>query len=236
MIKGFLYKDLVIFRWDIAAIVITLLFCIFVSIVGVVTGVANEAFTMLVIALGLMLMMITKMLFPDIIKYDERHSIHNFSVSAPCSKRGFVLSKYIVLFLVYVFVLALIIVTSLLLSFISGSFTADFVKPLIAIFAWYIAITAIQLPLIFFFSSKYYSAVLGLSFSITFLAVFVYALFGDISFFLKEDFMGRIMKFLQSDVMSYISYIALGIAIVLYVISYFISLPAFSKGIENFEE
>ncbi len=236
MIKGFLYKDLVMFRWNIVAIVVTFLFCVFISIVGVVTGVENEAFTMLTIAVGLMLMMITKMIFPDIIKHDERHTIHNFSLSAPCSKRGYVLSKYIVLFLVYTLALVLIIATSLLLSYISGAFTADFVKPLIAIFAWYLATTAIQLPLILLFSSKYYSALLGLSFAIIFLAVFVYALFGDISYFLEEDFIGRLMKFLQSDVMSYISYIALSVAIVLYVISYFISLPAFSKGVENFEE
>lgn len=236
MIKGFLYKDLMVFKWDIAAIVITLLFCVLISIVGIATGVENEAFVMLAIALGLMMMMITKMLFPDVIKHDERHSIHNFSVSAPCSKRGYVLSKYIVLFLVYVFTLVLIIGINLFLSFISGSFTADFVKPLIAIFAWYLAITAIQLPLIFLFSSKYYSSVLGLSAGIFFLVLFVYILFGDISFFLREDFMRRLMKFLQSDVMSYISYIALAVAVILYVISYFISIPAFSKGVENLDE
>ena len=64
----------------------------------------------------------------------------------------------------------------------------------------------------------------------------VYALFGNISFFFQEDILKSLMDYLQSEkvifIISFIPYIS----VLMYYLSYRISLALYRKGVDTYEQ
>lgn len=163
---------------------------------------------------------------------DERATWVSFSYSTPGSARCQVLSKYYTMLLINVWITFICYISDSIVGVICPG--GSVLTAIYDIFVITVLYNAVTMPFLIRFGGDKGLATAGIALGSVVFAVMVYFLFGDISFLYVDDPMGVIMELLTSEGMLFITAILPYISLLLYYLSYRISLKIYRKGAEDY--
>ena len=160
---------------------------------------------------------------------DEKTITYSFFFSTPQSAKGLLLSKYYFVLLIDLGLLFGCFLIDIIVMLIMGEYAVSLLTICVILFSLMLIFMAFSIPCSIRFGTKMgqETSVLGFFAFVCILAI--YALFGNISFFFEENILEALIAYLQSGkvifVLSFLPYVA----ILLYYLSYRISLCRFVK-------
>lgn len=163
---------------------------------------------------------------------DERATWVSFSYSTPGSAKCQVLSKYYTMLLINVWITFICFISDSIVGVICPE--GSVLTVIFDIFVITVLYNAVTMPFFIRFGGDKGLATAGIAAGAIIFAVFVYLLFGDISFFYVDDPIAAIMELLTSEYMLFITAILPYISLLLYYLSYKISLKLYRKGAEDY--
>lgn len=242
--KGLLYKDFILFKKSLFSLglftLFIITFCLVITYLQTGIGIADEDGALGIMAITAMAYFCAFFMVPtlstQLFTPDEKPASVSFLFSTPPAAKGQMQSKYYFLLLVNLAVLFVCFLTDTIVMVMVGEYAASATLACVIFFCINLILLAIRIP----FSVRYGSAIsfeVQMVYIILFTTVFtVYGLFGDISFFYQKDILKALMEYLQSEkvilVVSLIPYIS----VLMYYISYRISLALYRKGVEAYEQ
>ncbi len=171
---------------------------------------------------------------------DEKRVWANFAISLPTSVKGQVKAKYIYLFLINSVALFIANIHDAVIGYVSGEFSGAGSLIGQLIFMLLIFKYSIEIPFTLRFGTKAGSYIMTAGSVAIAFALLIYGLFGDISFFLENEFMDVFVKavdFLTSDTTSIISLgVFSWVVLILYIVSYKISCKVYKRGVETYAQ
>ena len=243
--KGLLYKNFMTFRVHILALglmlVLSALMCIpaaFVEISNIKSGITDpntSIFTVCMIMMFFITFFLIRPLSGDLFATDEKTITYNFFFSTPLSAKGLIQSKYYFILLLDLGVLFGCFLIDTIVMAIMGEYAVSTLTICVILFSIMLILMAIRIPFFIRFGTKMAPEVQTLYIYIFICIGTVYALFGNISFFFEENILEALIAYLMSPkvvfVLSFLPYVA----ILLYYLSYRISLLLYRKGVETYE-
>jgi hypothetical protein len=237
--KRSLIMSLIIYLFSIAVVCLTLCISLFAA-----NGETPEDWSASIVAMNGIL---TIILFGAMNSYynnlfisDEKRVWANFSISLPTSVKGQVKAKYIYLFLINSIALFITSIPDAVIGYISGEFSGAGSLIGQMIFMFLIFKYSIEIPFTLRFGTKMGSYIMTAGYIVLSFGLIIYGLFGDISFFMENEFMDVFVKtieFLTSDTASIIGLgIFSWVVLILYIVSYKISCKVYKKGVETYEQ
>lgn len=237
--KRSLIMSLIIYLFSIAVVCLTLCISLFAA-----NGETPEDWSASIVMMNGILTLIlfgaTNVYYNNLFISDEKRVWANFSISLPTSVKGQVKAKYIYLFLINSIALFITSIPDAVIGYISGEFSG--VGSVIGqmIFMFLILKYSIEIPFTLRFGTKAGSYIMTAGYVVLSFGLIIYGLFGDISFFMENEFMDVFVKtieFLKSDTASIIGLgIFSWVVLILYIISYKISCKVYKKGVETYEQ
>ena len=237
--KRSLIMSLIIYLFSIAVVCLTLCISLFAA-----NGETPEDWSASIVAMSGILTLIlfgaTNMYYNTLFISDEKRVWANFSISLPTSVKGQVKAKYIYLFLINSVALFITSIPDAVIGCISGEFSGagSFIGQMI--FMFLIFKYSIEIPFTLRFGTKAGSYIMTAGYIVLSFGLIIYGLFGDISFFMENEFMDVFVKtieFLTSDTASIIGLgIFSWVVLILYIVSYKISCKVYKKGVETYEQ
>ncbi|MBR6664098.1 MAG: ABC-2 transporter permease [Lachnospiraceae bacterium] len=243
--KGLLYKNFMSSRLHIAALVFMLLtfgsFIIlfaFVATNNMKSGMSEpntSSITTLVVMTFFMIFFLIEPLSSELFATDEKATTCSFFFSTPQSGKGLLQSKYYFVLLMDLGVLFGCFIIDTILMIVMGEYAVSTLTTCVILFSVMLILMAFRIPCYVRFGSKVGPEVQALYFYGLMCIIVVYGLFGNISFFFEENILEALITYLQSGkvifVLSFLPYVA----ILLYYLSYRISLALYRKGVESYE-
>lgn len=230
--RGLLYKEFVVMKSWIRLL-------LFVQIVVSVTclftanlyGIGNETFMLHGMCYFLMFFM-TGTMNAEVFRNDENPLWQCFVGSTPQSFKGQVQSKYYIILIVNLVVLFAEFVTDCAVVLLLNDVGASAISIIYVIFCLIIIGNAIELPFLVRFGSAN-----GLNIKLCMMVLVptmigIYALFGDISMFMEEDYLTVFEKIFSTATAAWIQALLPFVAILFYYGSYRLSLKLYRKGAE----
>ena len=250
---GLLYKEFIISKRSLilslimyVVSVIVVCIAIIVGRIGVTEngGMLPEDWSASIVAMNGILTIIlfgaTNMYYNNLFISDEKRVWANFSISLPTSVKGQVKAKYIYLFLINSIALFITSIPDAVIGYISGEFSGAGSVIGQMIFMILILKYSIEIPFTLRFGTKAGSYIMTAGYVVLSFGLIIYGLFGDISFFMENEFMDVFVKtieFLKSDTASIIGLgIFSWVVLILYIVSYKISCKVYKKGVETYEQ
>lgn len=183
----------------------------------------------------LMTFFLVMVLSGELFAADEKATTCSFFFSTPQSGRGLIQSKYYFILLMDLGVLFGCFLIDTIVMIIMGEYAVSTLTVCVILFSVTLILLAIRIPFYVRFGAKMGPEVQGLFVYTFFCLIVVYALFGNISFFFEENILEALIAYLMSGkvvfVISFLPYVA----VLLYYLSYRISLLLYRKGVENYE-
>ena len=237
--KRSLIMSLIIYLFSIAVVCLTLCISLFAA-----NGETPEdwavSVTMMSGILTLILFGATNVYYNNLFISDEKRVWANFSISLPTSVKGQVKAKYIYLFLINSIALFITSIPDAVIGYISGEFSGAGSLIGQMIFMILILKYSVEIPFTLRFGTKAGSYIMTAGYVVLSFGLIIYGLFGDISFFMENEFMDVFVKtieFLTSDTASIIGLgIFSWVVLILYIVSYKISCKVYKKGVETYEQ
>ena len=201
------------------------------------------------LALAFLCLIVINSLQNRLIAIDERRKWGYFGISTPVTSRGVVAAKYAVVFLLSFVGFVFCFIMDIVFSFITGVYIDNSIIYMGILFfgiIWF----AIELPFVIRFGSKRGNNVKVAIFLFIILCIGIYALFGDISYFMKGEGFGRqiqkIIMNVDGDMVMdkllrqeahklIIASLIPHIIVALYYLSYRISCKLYMKGMEEYD-
>ena len=243
--KGLLYKNFMSSRLHIAALVFMLLtfgsFIIlfaFVETNNMKLGMSEpntSSITTLVVMTFFMIFFLIEPLSSELFATDEKATTCSFFFSTPQSGKGLLQSKYYFVLLMDLGVLFGCFLIDTIVMVIMGEYAVSTLTVCVILFSVTLILLAIQIPFHVRFGAKMGPEVQGLFVYTFFCLIVVYALFGNISFFFEENILEAFMAYLQSGKVIFVLSLLPYVAVLLYYLSYRISLLLYRKGVETYE-
>lgn len=242
--KGLLYKDLVLFKKSLFILAI-ITFIGIASRLGITYlqttfGIFHEEDALDLIFLNTVVYFCFFIMIPflstQLFTPDEKPASVCFLFSTPSAAKGQIQSKYYFLLLVNLAVLFVCFLADTFTMLMLGEYASSATMVCIIFFSINLILLAIRIP----FNIRFGSSV-SFEVQIVYITLFstifvVYALFGNISFFFQEDILKSLMDYLQSEkvifIISFIPYIS----VLMYYLSYRISLALYRKGGDTYEQ
>lgn len=166
---------------------------------------------------------------------DEKNITYSFFFSTPQSAKGLILSKYYFVLLIDLGLLFGCFLIDLIIMLIMGEYAVSLLTICVILFSLMLVFMAFSIPSSVRFGTKMGQETSVLGFFAFVCIIAIYALFGNISFFFEENILEALIAYLQSGkvifVLSFLPYVA----ILLYYLSYRISLLLYRKGVETYE-
>ena len=242
--KGLLYKDLILFKKSLFTLGL-ITFIGITSLLGITylqttLGIFNEEDALNLIFLNSMVyfcfFIMIRFLSTQLFTPDEKPVSVCFLFSTPPAAKGQIQSKYYFLLLVNLAVLFVCFLADTLTMLMLGEYAASATMVCVIFFSINLILLAIRIPFNIRFGSSV-SFEVQMVYIILFSTILVvYALFGNISFFFQEDILKSLMDYLQSEkvifIISFIPYIS----VLMYYLSYRISLALYRKGVDTYEQ
>lgn len=246
--KGLLYKDYTLFKKSFFTLGWIIGFIIFVSILITLMhtsiSVPNEELGLEIAAINTFIYLCAFAILPFItsplFSSDEKPTSVCFLFSTPAGAKGQIQSKYYFLLLVNLSILFLCFLADVVIVLIVGEYAVSTLLPCIIFFSISLILLAIRIPFSIRFGSN-----LGFEVEIVYITLFsafiyIYGLFGDISFFFK-DFGDKapidlFLEYLLSEKVIFLLSLIPYIAVLTYYLSYRISLKLYRKGVESYEQ
>lgn len=243
--KGLLYKNFMSFRLHLFGLGFWLFTIGFMSITfsymdvsNVKSGITEPSSTIIVASMVMMFLMtffLVMVLSGELFAADEKATTCSFFFSTPQSGRGLIQSRYYFILLMDLGVLFGCFLIDTIVMIIMGEYAVSTLTVCVILFSVTLILLAIRIPFYVRFGAKMGPEVQGLFVYTFFCLIVVYALFGNISFFFEENILEALIAYLMSGkvvfVISFLPYVA----VLLYYLSYRISLLLYRKGVETYE-
>lgn len=229
---GLMYKNFLLYRIELIVIGVLQLF---ISATVLLTGIAEigspEGTLLLYGCMFLIIGFIESGLFAP----DEKQSARSFLIATPTGAAGHIQSKYLFLLLVDLGVMICCFLTDAVAFALTGNENTMTGVMLVLLFAIGLIMDALSLPFIVYFGTNYGLNVKASVLGVVMLLALLYALFGDISYFLSSDFMTAVEKFFEDGNMLLMLGLFPYAAGLLYWLSCKLSVVLFRKGAENYD-
>ncbi len=233
--RGLLYKQLITFRLPAAAIALSHLYFAFFSTASVLDSRGGRQNMWAVLGMIMPFVMFS-VCNGELFRCDERDKWCCFAASTPQSSKGQVLVKYYFTLAAHVVILFLCFIVDCIFIAVRGDVAATNMTIGYIFFCVSLMMNAMEFPFYFRFGSNHGGQVKTASIITVVLLLCIYGLFGDISFLLNGNF-DDILKALFSESAALWSLALLpAAAMLLFFLSYKISLCMYRKGMENYEQ
>ena len=181
-----------------------------------------------------LLFFLSNMLNSMIFQTDEKGVCCSFAFSTPLGGRGFIESKYYTVLIINTAVLTYCFIIDRITTFIAGP-SVSMLTSLVLIFSLTALINSITMPFMVRFGGDKGVNISFSSVMVIFGILFVYFLFGDISFLMSEDPYTNFMNWLDSgDVMLWVGLFPY-FSFLCYYLSFRVSVKLFQKGAASYE-
>ena len=237
---GLLYKNFFYLKIEIIVIAVLQLICsvsvffVAVSARGVDEAVMQDNM-MLNIIVYFCAFYLVSLFDMGLFAADEKRVSTCFIISTPKGAKSHVQSKYYTLLIMNLAILFCCMITDTISCVLADSILLNCSSFLVLFFSGNLILTAFGVPFTIRFGSANGGNIKVATAGVIILIAAIYFLFGDISIFMAENPVDNIMKWLESGnvllILSFIPYIA----VILYYISYRISLALYLKGAENYD-
>lgn len=247
--KGYLYKDFVLFKSALRILFGMTVFILLVGCIGMTElqlafegptpEKAQSIASMSAICYFFVFLLLTP-LSGSLFGPDEKPTTVGFIFSTPRSARGQIQSKYYFLLILNLFLLFLCFITDTIIMGRMGGYASSASLACMMFFCLSLILLSIRIPLHVRFGSAMSFPVMLVGITLLFFGGLIYALFGDISFFfnLNEDYtlLDAIKEFFSGEKMVFVLSLIPYISVALYYLSYRISLVLYRKGVETYEQ
>lgn len=231
--RGLLYKQIMTFRLPAVFIVLShLYFAVFV-VLSALDGKDGNMWAVLEMIVPFVMLSVCN---GELFRYDEREKWCCFAASTPQSSKGQVLVKYYFTLAVHVVILFLCFLAACLFVAVSGDIAASNLMIGYIFFCVSLIMNALEFPFYFRFGSEHGGQVKTASVVTVILLICVYGLFGNISFLLDGNFSETLQKLFSESAALWSLALLPAAAMLLFYLSYRISLHMYRKGMENYEQ
>lgn len=244
--KGLLYKDFIYLKkyfisvGSILAMTVFTIICVTFFICAVNGHTVENAYSsMYFMVFGVILIfIIANSLSTSLFVLDEKPANINFLFSTPPAAKGHIQSKYYSLLIIQLGILLICFLVDIVRMLMIGEYAISSSGYCMILFCISLILLAIRIPFIIRYGSGISNTVRGTYIIVIIACLIIYGLFGDISFLLNEHKLSfeEILSYLQSGkvifVLSFIPYIS----VLMYYLSYRISLKLYRKGVESYEQ
>ena len=229
---GLMYKNLLLYRMELIVIGVLQLF---ISTTVLLTGITDSGSPEGTLLLYGCMFLIIGYIESGLFAPDEKQSARNFLISSPTGAAGHIESKYWFLLLVNLGVLICCFLTDTVVFALTGDENTMTGVMLVLLFALGLIMDALSLPFIIYFGTNYGLNAKASALGVLLLLALLYALFGDISYFLSNDFMTAVEKlFEDGNALLMMGLLPYGSGL-LYWLSCKLSVFLFRKGAENYD-
>ncbi len=166
---------------------------------------------------------------------DEKTITYSFFFSTPQSAKGLILSKYYFVLLIDLGLLFGCFLIDIIVMLIMGEYAVSLLTICVILFSAMLVLMAFSIPCSVRFGTKMGQETSVLGFFAFICIISIYALFGNISFFFEENILEALIAYLLSGKVIFIVSFLPYVAILLYYLSYRISLLLYRKGVETYE-
>lgn len=233
--RGLLYKEFYQFKIDFYAMVILALLFLTMGILACVTADSEtepQSICMILSMIYLFVLVVGSIVSSEFFSKDEKRPWCNFAFALPQTDKGQVAAKYYAVLIWHFALLFLCFIADTIAVLVYGNAVISAVKVAVVVFAFRMLVMAFEIPCMVRYGAATGISVEGGIMGILFMAVGIYALFGDISFFLQENVRDAFWDFLMSGNVKWIWALLPYVAGVAYYISYRVSLKMYRKGAE----
>jgi len=195
--------------------------------------------TACIVAIISMLIFLTAIaLSTNLFVFDEKSTSINFLFSTPQAARGQIQSKYYTLLLINLGILFICFILDIILMLMIGEHAVSASLLCMLLFCFSLILLAIRIPFIIRYGSSISSTVITAYITVIIACFIIYGLFGDISFLFDEHKISleEIFVYLQSGKMIFVLSFIPYISVLMYYLSYRISLKLYRKGVESYEQ
>lgn len=229
---GLMYKNFLLYRVELIVIGALQLF---ISATVLLTGITDSGSPEGTLLLYGCMFLIIGYIESGLFAPDEKQTARNFLIATPTGAAGHIQSKYWFLLLVNLGVLICCFLTDTVVFALTADENTMTGVLLVLLFSMSLVIDALSLPFIIYFGTNYGLNAKGTALGVILLLVLVYALFGDISYFLSNDFMTAMEKLFENgNVLLMLGLLPYGAGL-LYWLSCSLSVVLFRKGAENYD-
>lgn len=243
--KGLLYKNFMSCRLALFAM-IAILFIIglcntmiaSVATTGIKSGVSDfgaSAITATMSMTYLFVFLCICLPVRELFVSDEKTITYSFFFSTPQSAKGLLLSKYYFVLLIDLGLLFGCFLIDIIVMLIMGENAVSLLPICIILFSVILVMMAFSIPCSVRFGTKMGQETSVLGFFAFVCIIAIYALFGNISFFFEENILEALIAYLMSGKVIFVLSLLPYVAILLYYLSYRISLLLYRKGVETYE-
>ena len=228
---GLMYKNFLLYRLELIVIAVVQLF---MSATALLTGLMGSNPGGNLLLYGCMFLIIG-FIESGLFAPDEKQSARSFLIATPTGAAGHIQSKYLFLLLVNLGVMICCFLTDTVAFALTGDENTMTGVMLVLLFSMSLVMDALSLPFIIYFGTNYGLNVKASALGIILLLVLLYALFGDISYFLSSDFMTAVEKLFEDGNVLLMLGLFPYAAGLLYWLSCKMSVFLFRKGAENYD-
>lgn len=228
---GLMYKNFLLYWMELIVILVVQLFISATVLLTGITGMGSPEGTLLLYGC---MFLIVGYIESGLFASEENRSARNFLISTPTGAAGHIESKYWFLLLVNLGVMICCFLTDTMVFALTADENTMTCVMLVLLFSMSLVMDALSLPFIIYFGTNYGLSAKASALGIILLLVLVYALFGDISYFLSNDFMTALEKLFEDENVLLMLGIFPYTAAVLYWLSCRLSVVLFKKGAENY--
>lgn len=233
--RGLLYKEFYQFKIDL--FVMGILVLLFLTLgIGATADPETEpqSTCMLLSMIYLFVMFLGSVISSEFFTKDEKRPWCNFAFALPQTGKGQVAAKYYAVLIWHLAMLFLCFIADTISVAVYGSAAISAVMVAVVVFAFRMLVMAFEIPCMVRYGAQTGINVEGSVVCILLMLAGIYALFGDISFFLQENVRDAIWDFLMSGNVIWILALLPYVAGVAYYISYRVSLKIYRKGAESY--
>lgn len=167
---------------------------------------------------------------------DESRVAGSFIISTPCGVKGHIQSKYYAILIVNLLILFCCFITDTVACGISGDIRYSVGSLCMFFFCMNLVVAAFSTPFIVRFGGNFGNDVKFGVLGVIVLLIGIYALFGDISFFSSDDPKGAILEFISCGNALLVLSLFPCVSVLLYYVSYRLSLVLYRRGVESYEQ
>ena len=230
--RGLMYKNFLLFRMELLVIGILQLLISATVLLITCTGMGSPAGTL---AMYLCMFLVLSFIESGLFAPDESPAARSFLISAPTTAAGHIESKYYFILLLNLAVLICCFLTDTVAFAVTADENTMTGVMLVLLLSVSLIMEAFSLPFIAYFGANYGTTVKGTVLAVLLLLVMLYALFGDISYFLSNDFMTAVEKLFEDEnillFLSLLPYAAFG----MFYVSCKLSVILYRKGAEHYD-
>ena len=228
---GLMYKNFLLYRLELIVIAVVQLF---MSATALLTGLMGSNPGGNLLLYGCMFLLIG-FFESGLFAPDEKQSVRSFLIATPTGAAGYIQSKYYFILIIHLAVLICCFLTDTVVFALTGNENTMTGVMLVLLFSMSLVMDALSLPFIIYFGTNYGLNVKASALGIILLLVLLYALFGDISYFLSSDFMTAVEKLFEDGNVLLMLGLFPYAAGLLYWLSCKLSVVLFRKGAENYD-